>query len=800
MRENDDGPLQFPLTFLPDDPTTVRSSQLAHTDVVESTSPARSGLHSEFETAACNELFIPGHLTASGAASGAHEKISWLERTEHDRVHFGHTDAHRGVDGERHNDDVDYRGDLHFDFDSDQHGDLSAQQESRPRDDDQRALRALRRVDDNERRAERIHWRAESVRKSGPQLTRGPRTTAWARSMVPRRHSSSDGSTHVRRTLNVGTRHRDRGGQSNLSTRDHGRNGSNDYVDPSTSPLTRFATGPLQGGALTLYFVLLPYVIATKWRLSYTVSNGAVLRDLLVGLALFWIVFLGLLFAYLHQLRHSRRLPSNGCAWLASIIIAALPFLIASSADAHTQSGPHPHSVTAAPRTPNGKSFGAESVGALPHSAKPERGNLALIALALSAKGRRDRLREGTSFSDPTQDDDPALEEFSRRLREGDDELVRRLRDVIGSGLDGELVVDEDAFTVQARHDFDPVVVSVIASRGEGLVIGFAREGGRLPVDLTRHEDDLVASIVALHDGCVRFARDENELVRTLARRRDTSVVVVFLGDASEVDQELLEYCVTLRRAGGTENVAVTPVRRVRVELLRAYPQVQGLSEDFVPTLRRRCLEMVAYLAMHPGEPVTGDRLRSRVLVHADVDASKTTLSNTASAVRRALGLDSRGHLLEPVSSGLYQVRGVEIDVVDFHRLVALARQSSAEDAMDLYVRALRIVHGEPLASVLKGFEWFIFEGHRAQLMRDGEWVALALHDAALDQGDSETAFWALRQGLLLDPDSDELLDALQRVPRLRQFRGDGTGTAQNESVGARRAVAMSWAFERFGR
>ena len=78
--------------------------------------------------------------------------------------------------------------------------------------------------------------------------------------------------------------------------------------------------------------------------------------------------------------------------------------------------------------------------------------------------------------------------------------------------------------------------------------------------------------------------------------------------------------------------------------------------------------------------------------------------------------------------------------------------------------------------------------------------MALALRDAALDRGDVETAFWALRQGLLLDPESDELVDALQHVPRLRQFRGDGTGAAQDESVRPGRAVAMSWAFERFGR
>jgi hypothetical protein len=203
---------------------------------------------------------------------------------------------------------------------------------------------------------------------------------------------------------------------------------------------------------------------------------------------------------------------------------------------------------------------------------------------------------------------------------------------------------------------------------------------------------------------------------------------------------------------------------------------------------------------MHAGEPITGDRLRTRVLVHANVDASKTTLSNTASSVRRSLGSDAQGHLLEPVAAGLYHLHGVGLDVADFHRLVARGRSSSGEVAYDLFIDALRQVHGEPLASVLKGFEWFTFEGHRAQLQRDGEWVALALHDAALEREDVETAFWALRQGLLLDPESEELLDALERVPRLRQFGGNGSGAAQDQTVRPSRAVAMSWAFERFGR
>ncbi len=567
-------------------------------------------------------------------------------------------------------------------------------------------------------------------------------------------------------------------------------------MDSSSPTLKRVSTGPLQGVALALYFVLLPYVVETKWRFSYSVTNGAVLRDLLVGLAIFWLIFLGLFATYVHRLRHCRTLPSNGCAWLAGLVIMALPFLVTSSAQASASATRSPMTSTTTTLARTTAATTSESTGSPPSTPVPDR--FGLFAVAIAAKGRRDRLR--TSHSGGGDDDDEFLDSLARRLHEGDEQLIARLRDVVGSQLDGEVVVSDDSFAVVSRADFDPVVVTIISTSREGITLGYAREGGSLPVDLSRATADLAEGIVALHDGVVGFAHSDNELMRALARRRDASTLVVFLGDPTEIDEELRQLCVTLRPASGTPLFTSSSPRHVRVELLRAYPQVQGLVEDFVPTLRRRCVEMVAYLAMHPGEPVTGDRLRTRVLVHANVDASKTTLTNTASSIRRALGSDDRGYLLEPVSSGLYHQRGVEFDVADFHRLVARSRQSTSDEAFDLYLQALRLVHGEPLASVLKGFEWFTFEGHRAQLQRDGEWVALALRDAALDRGDVETAFWALRQGLLLDPESDELVDALQHVPRLRQFRGDGTGAAQDESVRPGRAVAMSWAFERFGR
>jgi hypothetical protein len=308
------------------------------------------------------------------------------------------------------------------------------------------------------------------------------------------------------------------------------------------------------------------------------------------------------------------------------------------------------------------------------------------------------------------------------------------------------------------------------------------------------------------------FARDQAELLRALATRALHTTLVLYLGSHQDLDDELRSCAVTLGiledGTGGTDGLrtsgALVPVQpftdrsgELRAELLRSDPRVVGLQEPFTATLRRRCVEMSTYLALHRREPVTGDRLRTRVLANADADASTRTLANTASAVRRSLGHDQSGARLHAVtSSGLYVTHGLVSDVEIFHSLVSRARQLSAADAGPLLKEALDLVHGEPLASVLRGFEWFLVEGHAARLTRDGEWAALALHHDALARGDYELAFWALAQGRLIDPYSDVLAAALANVPRLREFGSDGTGRAQHEPVGAGGAVEVSWSFD----
>jgi hypothetical protein len=415
------------------------------------------------------------------------------------------------------------------------------------------------------------------------------------------------------------------------------------------------------------------------------------------------------------------------------------------------------------------------------------------------AKRRSDLIRQH-QFVEIGYDVDESIE----LLRSLNPALVNQLRQMIGERRDGVLDVPNTMSEMSRVVGDDAYVACTLGPSPSGTLVSFAREGGALAILPTWSGRDVVGAAVSLHHGQLVFADNENELLRALAVRVVGSTLVVYLGDRADLDDELAERSVTLTpyaerpRALPTSawsSVAPTPRHGdVRVELLRAEPHIVGLCEALTPTLRRRGVEMLAYLAMHRHEPITGERLRTRVLTHADVDASLRTLANTASVVRRSAGSDHEGPRLHAVtSSGLYVTHGITSDVEVFTTLISRARQLDNADAAPLAHQALTMVKGEPLASALRGFEWFLAEGFAARLSRDGEWAALALHHDALANGRYEMAFWAIQQGLLIDPYSDVLMAASARVPRLREFGRDGRGRAQHDAVGPGRAVTMSW-------
>jgi hypothetical protein len=567
--------------------------------------------------------------------------------------------------------------------------------------------------------------------------------------------------------------------------------------------LLKRAVAPLQGSALAIYFVLLPYVVVTKWHRTSRQNDGTLVRVLLVALAVFWLVFLCQVVRDVWRLRRGVDAGSGGSAWLAGALLALLSLLMPSSASAQALGAGVPHATPTASR-PYAVSHG-EPDAPPTRPAVPWSSATGIMPLALMAKRRSDLIRQH-QYVDVNYDVDESI----ALLRAANPELLTQLREMIGERRDGVVdvphVIEASNSSVASR---DAYVACALQPTPFGTLVSFAREGGVLAVLPTWSSADVVEATVALHRGRLVFADNELELLRALATRSVRNTLVVYLGDRDDLDEDLLACAITLTpyREGArlkttSSWTTVAPASHaggVRVELLRAEPRVVGLIEPLTPTLRRRGVEMLAYLAMHRHEPITGERLRTRVLTHADVDASLRTLANTASVVRRSAGSDAEGPRLHPVtSSGLYVTHGISSDVEVFTNLISRARQLANADAAPLVHQALAMVKGEPLASALRGFEWFLAEGHGARLSRDGEWAALALHHDALVNGRYEMAFWALQQGLLIDPYSDVLVEASARVPRLREFGRDGRGPAQHEAVGASRAVTMSWSLNGF--
>lgn len=563
----------------------------------------------------------------------------------------------------------------------------------------------------------------------------------------------------------------------------------------------RGVVAALQGTAMALYFVLLPYVVITKW--GPAAQHGVWLRALLVLLAIFWLVFITQVVLNVARLRHGTSSGQGGSAWLAGLLVAVLPFLLPAVAAA--THAPHSISQPLATITDHKPMYR----GHRPTPQAPARPDVPMslsvlgpLPMALMGKRRSDLIRQH-QFVEIDHD----VDETIRVLRGLNPALLAQLRQLIGDRVDGVIEVPHDLGTTIGVASVDPLVACSLGDTGAATLVSFAREGGRLAILPTWSSDDVTGAVVALHEGRLVFTQTEQELLRALATRTVRNTLVLYLGPRHDLDEELAACTITLfayldtsrsltASSSAPEQAPRARAGDVRVDLLRADPQVFGLCEPLTPTLRRRGVEMLAYLALHRSEPVTGDRLRTRVLTHADVDASVRTLANTASVVRRSAGADASGPRLHAVtSSGLYVTHGITSDVEVFTTLVARARQLANDEAAPLAHQALAMVKGEPLASALRGFEWFLAEGYGARLARDGEWAALALHHDALGRGHYELAFWALQQGLLIDPYSDVLLEASARVPRLREFGGDGRGLAQHESVGPGRAEEMSWSF-----
>lgn len=230
----------------------------------------------------------------------------------------------------------------------------------------------------------------------------------------------------------------------------------------------------------------------------------------------------------------------------------------------------------------------------------------------------------------------------------------------------------------------------------------------------------------------------------------------------------------------------------VIVRLLTAVPRVDGLVAPLEAGRERRCVELVAYLALRDGEPVTGERLRVRVLGTSATDAAAKTLFNVASCLRRALGEGAFGPRLPAAGrSGHYVVaQDVRCDVALLHARVARSRRCvDAEEQMAWLRAGLELIESEPFATVLEGYDWFLAEGHVARLQAVTEDAACELVSLALAHGYVELATFAIEAAALVDRHSERLAAAASQVAAARQASFEAIAPAARKTVPSAPAV-----------
>jgi len=205
----------------------------------------------------------------------------------------------------------------------------------------------------------------------------------------------------------------------------------------------------------------------------------------------------------------------------------------------------------------------------------------------------------------------------------------------------------------------------------------------------------------------------------------------------------------------------------VDVRLLTAVPRLDGQAEELTPKRSRRAVELVAYLTLHHPVPVTGDRLRTRVLGSADADAAAKTLFNTAGAARRALGRDGEGEPLLPTATKGSHYRISPLVTSDVTRVAALVEAAGHTDvpdeAMALLREALSLVEDEPLARTT-GYAWWQAEGHEQRVAGTLVDAACRLAPLASANGLDELARWAVEKARLVEPYSEALCRVAMRA------------------------------------
>jgi len=193
------------------------------------------------------------------------------------------------------------------------------------------------------------------------------------------------------------------------------------------------------------------------------------------------------------------------------------------------------------------------------------------------------------------------------------------------------------------------------------------------------------------------------------------------------------------------------------------------------PFRRAWCLELVTYLALHPGG-ATVDAWTTALWPDQAPPAS--TRFSTASDARRALGSASDGSDHLPHGVGRLRLgASVTTDWAKFRSLAAAEGPGAAEAR----AAALELVRGPPLCG-LRAVDWAVLEGLLAGMERAIAQLAIDVGEQRLAAGDARGAELAIRRGLLVSP-YDERLFRLLFVAADQQGDPAGVEAAMGELV-----------------
>lgn len=173
------------------------------------------------------------------------------------------------------------------------------------------------------------------------------------------------------------------------------------------------------------------------------------------------------------------------------------------------------------------------------------------------------------------------------------------------------------------------------------------------------------------------------------------------------------------------------------------------------PFARAWCLELLAYLALHP-DGVTTEAWTTALW--PDGSPSPSTIHSTASATRRSLGTSSSGEDHLPRSRGSLSL-GKHI-TNDWARFQALAQSESVED----WEAALSLIRGRPFEGLRSSAtDWVVLEGFAAEIEGLTVDVAVRFAEAQLPVGNHAAVERLTRRALLVSRYDERLYRILLR-------------------------------------